>query len=95
MRRQENKDRAYYENTHKISRLKREIEQMYIELESTYNNNGLIELENQLEEAKKSLRAKHDEAKAMFKLRKTQDKHLRKHESKSSEVRGRVSNVAA
>ena len=39
---QENKDRAYFDNTARITRLKREIEQMYIELEHTYNNNGLI-----------------------------------------------------
>ena len=44
--RQANKDRTYLENTHKITRLKREIEQMYIELEHQYNNEGLVELEN-------------------------------------------------
>ena len=68
---------------------------MYIELEHTYNNIGLIELENQLEEEKKELRVKHDDARAMFKLRKNQDKHLHKHETKNSEVKGRVSKVAA
>ena len=42
------KDKTYLENTHKISRLKKEIDQMYLELEHQYNNNGLIQLENQL-----------------------------------------------
>ena len=74
--RQANKDRTYLENTHKITRLKREIDQMYIELEHQYNNEGLVELENKVEEEKKLLRAKHDEAKAMYKLNKNQDKHL-------------------
>jgi len=37
---------------------------------------------------------KHDEAKSLYKLRKNQDKHLFKHENKSSQVKGRVSQVA-
>ena len=33
LRRQTDKDRLYLENTHKIGRLKREIDHMYVELE--------------------------------------------------------------
>ena len=49
---------------------------MYIELEHTYNNNGLIKLENEVEEARKILRQKHNEAKAMYKINKSTDKHV-------------------
>ena len=49
---------------------------MYIELEHQYNNNGLIQLENRIEEEKRILKAKHDDSKNLFKLNKNQDKHL-------------------
>lgn len=42
------REKGYFENTLKITRLNKEISQMYLELELQYNNNGLIELENQL-----------------------------------------------
>ena len=41
---------------------------MYLELEVQYNNHGLIQLENQLQEEKRMLLAKHLEAKADHKL---------------------------
>ena len=43
-----NKDRLYFENTKRISRLKREIDAMYVELELQFNNDGLTQMENQL-----------------------------------------------
>ena len=70
LRRQSDKDRLYLENTHKIGRLKREIDDMYVELEHQYNNHGLIELENQLDQDRRELQSRFDESKAMYQLRK-------------------------
>ena len=43
---------------------------MYIELEHQYNNHGLMELENELEEDKRELHQKFEESKALYQLRK-------------------------
>ena len=64
---------------------------MYIELENSYNNNGLISLENNLDEAKRALREKFNDAKAMYKNGLNQDRHLQRHESKNNKVNGRIS----
>ena len=57
---------------------------MYVELEHQYNNHGLIELENQLDQDRRELQSRFDESKAMYQLRKGQAKILMKEEKRSN-----------
>ena len=64
-----NKDRLYFENTKRISRLKREIDAMYVELELQFNNDGLTQMENQLSQDKRKLQAEFDYTRKELKVR--------------------------
>ena len=56
-----NKNRLYIENTNKIFKLKREITEMYNQLEMQYNEFELAQLENQLRDDKKLLQKAFDQ----------------------------------
>ena len=66
------REKGYFENTLKITRLNKEIQQMYRELEQQYNNNGLIELENQLKKDVQRLRVAYEETKVNFAIKENQ-----------------------
>ena len=66
------REKGYFENTLKITRLNKEIQQMYRELEQQYNNNGLIELENQLKKDVQRLRVAYEETKTNFAIKENQ-----------------------
>ena len=65
---------------------------MWVELESTHNNQGIVKLENSLTEEKLRLQDLYEYTRGQANIRKEQSKALDKHDQVNEKIKGKASN---
>ena len=74
------------------ARLKAEIEQMWLELDTTYDNNKVLRMENDLKADKIKLMQLYQETQGQVNVRKQQNKVLNERDQVNTQIKGKARN---